>query len=118
MIERNRRLRALIYRIVGVGISLCHYAATRIRLAQQEDQALATLRSSVTSVLERALTLGHTCILVSEVVEFLCSRHKDVRFDAVLHAIRRLHLSGDIVCRNNAISLPQAACAEGAIANR
>ncbi len=113
--QKRRRFRALIWWVIGVGVNLLRVKARRHAPAVEQSDAPAKLKASVIVLLEQALAQGHTCLPASEVISVLNSHQRDVTPTAVVSAINQLNLRGDIVVRNNTLSLPQAECAEETI---
>jgi exodeoxyribonuclease V alpha subunit len=116
--QKRRRFRTLVFRVIVIGINLLHHAAARMKSAQRQDDALGKLKNSITAILEHALKQGHTCLAANDVANALCSVQINITGQAVLRAIEQGRLGNDIVCRNNTVSLPQAAHAEEAIAQQ
>ena len=120
MIERKRRLfRVVILWLIETGLKLLRNSATRKkRPTAEQNKALAQLKLSANAILRQALTEGHTCIPLDELALLVCSRHKDVKADEAVFALRQLSQWGNISVRGDIASLPHVALAEETIAQR
>jgi hypothetical protein len=117
--QKKRFFIALIFKVIDHGLTLLRYAAVRRnQLTAGQSERISKIRSSVTAILQQALSQGHTCLPVEETIHLLRLRHKDFSELDVAAAIRQLSLRGDISWRDSSVSLPQTARAEETIAYR
>lgn len=120
MILQSRSLvKSLIVSTVEACISLLRFVAVQRKKSKAEQSdPLGELKSSVVATLQQSLAQGHTCLSLDKIIHFLCSRHQGITEAIAITAIDQLCQDAAACCRNGAISLPEVARAEEAIAFR